>query len=140
MRPNPLEPPAIVRPAEDLAALLAVATSEHEAGQRAERASLEHYRKAGEALLRAKAAAITGQALAEGEALLNSPDVTPEELVALIKWAEQLTLKWRWELQRTRHNLGCSYLQLSPKEQRTFMKEAPPELRRELKEWLEANT
>jgi hypothetical protein len=49
--------PAIVRKAEDLAGLLAAATAEHEAGLRAERASLEHYRKAGQALLKAKAAA-----------------------------------------------------------------------------------
>jgi len=56
-----LNPPAAVRPAEDLAELLAVASAEHEAGQRAERESLEHYRKAGEALIRAKAAAGHGK-------------------------------------------------------------------------------
>jgi hypothetical protein len=50
-------PPAAVRQAEDLAGLFNTANAEHEAGQRKERESLEHYRKAGEALLRAKAAA-----------------------------------------------------------------------------------
>jgi hypothetical protein len=34
-----------------------VANAEHEAGQQAQRQSLEHYRKAGEALIRAKTAA-----------------------------------------------------------------------------------
>jgi hypothetical protein len=54
---NEFNTPAIVSPAEDLAGFLATANAEHEAGQRAELASLEHYRKAGEALLKAKAAA-----------------------------------------------------------------------------------
>jgi hypothetical protein len=54
---NLFDPPAIVRPAQDVAALLAAANAEHEAGEQAQRVSLEHYRKAGEALLRAKAAA-----------------------------------------------------------------------------------
>jgi hypothetical protein len=53
----PLEPPAIVRQAEDLGGWLAVAAAEHQAGVEAERAGLEHYRKAGAALARAKAAA-----------------------------------------------------------------------------------
>jgi hypothetical protein len=57
MNPGPLDPPGIVRQTDDLAGLFAAANAEHEAGQRAERATLEHYRKAGEALLRAKAAA-----------------------------------------------------------------------------------
>jgi hypothetical protein len=38
-------PPAIVRPAEDLAGFLATANAEHEAGQRAERASPERGRR-----------------------------------------------------------------------------------------------
>jgi hypothetical protein len=50
-------PVPAVRQADALGELLARASAEHEAGQRAERASLEHYRKAGEALLRAKAEA-----------------------------------------------------------------------------------
>jgi hypothetical protein len=54
-------PPGIVRPAEDMAALFATANAEHEAGLKAERASLEHYRRAGEALARAKAAAGHGK-------------------------------------------------------------------------------
>jgi hypothetical protein len=52
---------AVVRPAEDLAELMAVAQAEHEAGQRGEQMTLEHYRKAGEALVRAKAAAGHGR-------------------------------------------------------------------------------
>jgi hypothetical protein len=52
-----IDPPALVQPAQDLAGFFAEANAEHEAGQRAERASLEHYRKAGAALLKAKAAA-----------------------------------------------------------------------------------
>jgi hypothetical protein len=56
-----IDPPAAVRPLEDLAELLAAAKGEHEAGLTAERASLEHYRKAGQALLRAKAAAGHGR-------------------------------------------------------------------------------
>jgi hypothetical protein len=54
---DPFNPVPAVRQADGLHELLACASAEHEAGQRAERASLEHYRKAGEALLRAKAAA-----------------------------------------------------------------------------------
>jgi DNA adenine methylase len=64
MTNNVFEPPAIVRPAEDLAALLATAKAEHAEGMRAERASLEHYRKAGLALAKAKEAAGHGNWLA----------------------------------------------------------------------------
>ena len=53
--------PAIIRQVEDVSALLAAAATEHDAGKRAERASLEHYRKAGEALLKAKQAVGHGQ-------------------------------------------------------------------------------
>jgi hypothetical protein len=56
MNENHINPVVAVRPAADAAELLAAANAEHEAGLRAERASLEHYRKAGEALIRAKAA------------------------------------------------------------------------------------
>jgi hypothetical protein len=56
-----VNPPAAVRQAEDVASLLGVANAEHTAGLRAEQASLEHYRKAGEALLKAKAAAGHGR-------------------------------------------------------------------------------
>jgi hypothetical protein len=48
-------PPAAVRPVEDLGELAAEINREHEAGEDAARQGLEHYRKAGEALLRAKA-------------------------------------------------------------------------------------
>ena len=48
------ERPAVVRPAEDVAGLLALAKREHLAGQESERQGLEHYRRAGEALLKAK--------------------------------------------------------------------------------------
>jgi hypothetical protein len=54
---DPLNRAGIVRKAEDVASLLATADAEHEAGLRAQRKSLEHYRRAGEALLRAKRAA-----------------------------------------------------------------------------------
>jgi hypothetical protein len=54
--PNPAVP-GIVRAVVDVAAELALANQEHENGIRAERVSLECYRKAGDALLRAKAAA-----------------------------------------------------------------------------------
>jgi DNA adenine methylase len=64
MTNNVFDPPAIVRPAEDLAALLATAKAEHSEGMRAERASLEHYRRAGLALARAKEAAGHGNWLA----------------------------------------------------------------------------
>jgi DNA adenine methylase len=64
MTNNVFDPPAIVRPAEDLAALLATAKAEHAEGMRAEVASLEHYRKAGLALAKAKEAAGHGNWLA----------------------------------------------------------------------------
>lgn len=47
--------PAEVRPAEDLAALAAAINAAHEAGEGATRQGLEHFRAAGEALIRAKA-------------------------------------------------------------------------------------
>jgi hypothetical protein len=65
MKELPLtEPPSIVQSAADLSSLLAAATAEHEAGRRAERASLEHYRNAGVALLKAKEQAGHGNWLA----------------------------------------------------------------------------
>jgi hypothetical protein len=54
-------PPAAVRPAEDPGAWIATAKAEHEAGLRTQRATLEHYRKAGEALNKAEAAAGHGK-------------------------------------------------------------------------------
>jgi protein gp37 len=48
-------PPAEVRPALDLAALAARINAEHEAGERAIGQGLQHYRRAGDALLKAKA-------------------------------------------------------------------------------------
>jgi hypothetical protein len=60
--PDPFtNPPSVVRAAEDVSELLAAAKAEHDAGVRAERTSLEHYRKAGEVLARAKAAAGHGK-------------------------------------------------------------------------------
>jgi hypothetical protein len=52
-----INPPAAVRTAEALAGLFASANAEHDAGRQAEQVALEHYRKAGAALLKAKAAA-----------------------------------------------------------------------------------
>jgi hypothetical protein len=54
MNSDPFNPPGIVRPAEDLAALAAAANAAHVAGQAASRKSLEHFRAAGEALIKAK--------------------------------------------------------------------------------------
>jgi hypothetical protein len=51
-----LNPPAVVRPVDDLAALAAEINAAHVAGEGATRKGLEHFRQAGEALLRAKAA------------------------------------------------------------------------------------
>ena len=48
------DPPAIVRSGVDLRALAAEINAAHEAGERSTRAGLEHFRKAGEALLKAK--------------------------------------------------------------------------------------
>jgi hypothetical protein len=52
---DPLNPPAIVRAAVDLAELAGRINAEHEAGERATRRGLEHFRAAGDALLQAKA-------------------------------------------------------------------------------------
>jgi hypothetical protein len=46
---------AVIRPAEDLTALATEINREHAAGEEAARRGLEHFRRAGEALLRAKA-------------------------------------------------------------------------------------
>src|SRR4051812_7222417 len=51
------DPPGIVRHAESATELIAAANAEHEAGRLAEMKSLEHYRRAGEMLLKAKEAA-----------------------------------------------------------------------------------
>jgi site-specific DNA-methyltransferase (adenine-specific) len=53
--PLDLAPPAVVRPAEDLAELAERINAEHAAGERETRRGLEHFRKAGEDLLKAKA-------------------------------------------------------------------------------------
>jgi hypothetical protein len=50
-----MNPVVIVRPAEDLAALAMQINREHAAGEEAARRGLEHFRKAGEALLKVKA-------------------------------------------------------------------------------------
>jgi hypothetical protein len=50
-----LNPPAIVRPAEDLAALAHAINAAHIAGEAAARRGLEHFREAGEKLQKAKA-------------------------------------------------------------------------------------
>jgi hypothetical protein len=57
-------PPAIVRPAEDLAVLATQINASHEAGEGATRKGLEHFRAAGEALRKAKAACGHGKWLA----------------------------------------------------------------------------
>jgi hypothetical protein len=59
-----LNPPAVVRPAEDLAALAHAINAEHGAGEAATRKGLEHFRAAGEKLLRAKAQCGHGKWLA----------------------------------------------------------------------------
>jgi adenine-specific DNA-methyltransferase len=56
-----IDPPASVRPAEDLAALATRINAEHEAAEAATREGLERFRRAGEALLRAKARLGHGQ-------------------------------------------------------------------------------
>jgi hypothetical protein len=82
------EPLAIVRPAADLATLFAEANSEHEAGQRAERATLEHYRRAGTALLKAKAAAGHGNWLK----VLGAQCKIPQQ-----RASEYMRLAERWD-------------------------------------------
>jgi hypothetical protein len=62
--PDLFDPPAVVCPAEDLAALAHQANAEHEAGERLTRKGLEHYRLAGEYLLKAKARCGHGKWLA----------------------------------------------------------------------------
>jgi hypothetical protein len=54
-------PAAIVKPMEEASIFLAEATGEHQAGLGAQQKSLEHFRKAGEALRRAKTAAGHGR-------------------------------------------------------------------------------
>jgi hypothetical protein len=51
-----LSPPAVVRPAEDLAVLAAEINAAHEAGEAKSRARLDDYRRAGELLLKVQAA------------------------------------------------------------------------------------
>ncbi len=52
---NIVNPPAIIRPADDLVQLAARINAAHQAGEKAVRRGLEHYRAAGEMLLQAKA-------------------------------------------------------------------------------------
>jgi hypothetical protein len=56
-----VNPPALVRRADDLAALAVEINREHAAGEESMRRGQEHYRKAGELLLRAKDACVRQQ-------------------------------------------------------------------------------
>jgi hypothetical protein len=50
----PIHPPAIVKAAEDLPALARIANEENQAGEASDKERLDHYKKAGEALAKAK--------------------------------------------------------------------------------------
>jgi len=57
----PLDPPAIVKPAEDLAQLAQQINADHEAGEQARKERLSRFRSAGEKLLKAKKLCKHGQ-------------------------------------------------------------------------------
>jgi hypothetical protein len=84
-----IDKPAIVRPAEDLAVLAAEINREHEAGEGATRKGLEHFRAAGERLIRAKAACGHGRWLRWLRANVRFSQQTASVYMRLAKhWAK----------------------------------------------------
>lgn len=94
---NPIDPPAEVRPAEDLHALAKRINAAHEAGEGAARQGLEHFRAAGEALLKAKAQCAHGKWLAWLEKNIRCGRTQAWRYMALAKCSvtEHLDEQWR---------------------------------------------
>lgn len=87
---------AEVRPAEDLASLAAKINSEHAAGEEATRAGLEHYRAAGEALLKAKKQCGHGKWLAWLAKNVKCSDRQARRYMALAKLEPGSDLEEKW--------------------------------------------
>jgi site-specific DNA-methyltransferase (adenine-specific) len=95
---NIINPPAIVRPAEGLASLAAVANEQHEAGEGATRRGLEHFRAAGEALLRAKGQLGHGNWLAWVEKHLRFTERQARRYMTLAKSDVTSDLEEQWRI------------------------------------------
>jgi hypothetical protein len=96
--PDLFDPPAMVRPAEDLAALAARANAEHEAGERLTRKGLEHYRAAGEALRKAKAQCGHGKWLAWLKANVKFSQQQASRYMQLAKLPVTSNLEDQWRV------------------------------------------
>jgi hypothetical protein len=88
---------ALVWPAEDLAALAAAINAAHQAGEEATRRGLEHYRAAGEALIRAKRQCGHGRWLGWIERHLRFGERQARRYMALAKSdvTSDLDAQWR---------------------------------------------
>jgi ParB family chromosome partitioning protein len=94
------DPPAIVAPAEDVAALAALAAeinADHEAGEELTRRGLEHYRACGEKLLRAKARCGHGRWLKWAKANLRFSERKAQRYMELARCdvTSDLAEEWR---------------------------------------------
>lgn len=98
MNPDPPVTPALVRPAEDLAALAAAINAEHAAGEAAASKGLEHYRRAGERLLQAKKQCGHGKWLAWLKANVKASERRARQYMALAKSAVTADLEDQWRI------------------------------------------
>jgi hypothetical protein len=93
-----LHPTPIVRAVEDLATLAAAINRCHAEGERLTHRGLEHYRKAGEALLKAKAQCGHGKWLKWVEKNLTCTDRQARRYMALAKSDTVSDLESRWRI------------------------------------------
>ena len=104
MSRTPVDPPAIVRPADELVQLAAAINAEHEAGEKSAWKRLQHYRKAGERLLRAKEVAGRGKWLNWFPKNVKFSLRTAHKYMALAKFAATANL----EEEEENWNQACS--------------------------------
>lgn len=86
-----INPPALVRAHDDLAELATKINAAHEAGEKAVRKGLEHYRAAGEMLLRAKASCQRGKWLSWLKQHVKFSTVTVSKYMRLAAGWDRLT-------------------------------------------------
>jgi protein gp37 len=95
-QPLDLDPPAIVRPADEMATLAAEINRHHEAGEASRRRGLEHFLSAGKALLRAKARCPHGQWGAWVKKHLRFHERTAHRYIAIAKSDKLSDLEGEW--------------------------------------------
>src|SRR4051794_951662 len=93
-----INPPAIIKPADDLQALAAEINAEHVAGDNAARRGLEHYRAAGEKLLQAKEKCNHGEWLAWVKANVKFSQEQARRYMRLAKSGVTTDLDEHWRI------------------------------------------